>query len=85
MAKNQNLAKAKENKQDEFYTQISDIELEMKHYRSQFKDKIILCNCDDPYESNFFKPKKLKFIAKYLKKLDSYGSSQLQRIILSLN
>lgn len=69
MAKNQNLAKAKENKQDEFYTQISDIELEMKHYRSQFKDKIILCNCDDPYESNFFKYFAMNFNFLGLKKL----------------
>ena len=46
---------ARNEKKDEFYTSLSDIEIEMKYYRSQFKDKVILCNCDDPYESNFFK------------------------------
>ena len=51
----QDLRNAKEAKQDEFYTQLVDIELELKHYRDFFKNKIVLCNCDDPYESNFFK------------------------------
>ena len=46
---------AKENKTDEFYPQLTDIELELKHYKNYFKDKIVSCNCDDPYESNFFK------------------------------
>ena len=49
------LDKAKTNKKDEFYTQLSDIENELKHYRNHFKGKTILCNCDDPYEHNFFK------------------------------
>ncbi len=49
------LQKAKEQKKDEFYTQLSDIENELKHYRDQFRDKVVFCNCDDPYESNFFK------------------------------
>lgn len=56
MAKSANLGAAKNAKQDEFYTQLSDIEKEMRHYRRHFKDKTILCNCDDPFESNFFKP-----------------------------
>lgn len=46
---------AKREKADEFYTQLSDIEAELRHYKAYFKDKIVLCNCDDPYESNFFK------------------------------
>ena len=46
---------AKRNKADEFYTQLNDIELELKHYKDQFKDRVVFCNCDDPYESNFFK------------------------------
>ena len=46
---------AKRNKADEFYTQLNDIELELKHYKEQFKGKVVFCNCDDPYESNFFK------------------------------
>ncbi len=63
------LKDAKENKADEFYTALSDIEKELKHYRSQFKDKIILCNCDDPYESNFFKYFAMNFNYLGLKKL----------------
>lgn len=51
---NNNLHKAKANKKDEFYTQLSDIEKELKHYKKHFKDKVILCNCDDPRVSNFF-------------------------------
>ena len=53
-AKNLNLRKASTAKKDEFYTQLSDIENELKHYRKHFKDKVILCNCDDPRISNFF-------------------------------
>ena len=46
---------AKKNKNDEFYTQLSDIENELKNYKEHFKDKVVFCNCDDPRESNFFK------------------------------
>ena len=55
MSKNADLNAASKNKNDEFYTQLTDIEKELKHYRKYFKDKTILCNCDDPFESNFFK------------------------------
>ena len=55
MAGNSNLNDSARNKQDEFYTQLSLIESELKHYRQHFKGKTVLCNCDDPYESNFFK------------------------------
>ena len=55
MAKNANLHSAKNAKKDEFYTQLSDIENELKHYKSHFKDKVVYCNCDDPLASNFFK------------------------------
>jgi hypothetical protein len=48
------LKEAKVNKKDEFYTQLSDIEKELKHYKKHFKDKVVLCNCDDPRVSNFF-------------------------------
>ena len=51
---NKNLHSAKTNKKDEFYTQLSDIEKELKHYKNHFKDKVVLCNCDDPRVSNFF-------------------------------
>lgn len=45
---------ARNNKKDEFYSQLSDIERELKHYKPHFKDKIVYCNCDDPRVSNFF-------------------------------
>ena len=54
MASNQTLSRAKDAKKDEFYTSLSDIEKELKHYRKHFRDKTVLCNCDDPFESNFF-------------------------------
>ena len=63
------LKQAKDNKKDEFYTSLQDIEIEMKYYRSQFKDKTIFCNCDDPYESNFFKYFAMNFNFLGLKKL----------------
>ena len=49
------LTLAKKRKKDEFYTQLVDIENELKHYKEHFKDKVVLCNCDDPRKSNFFK------------------------------
>ena len=52
---NESLQKAAKAKADEFYTQLPDIEAELKHYKDHFKGKKILCNCDDPFESNFFK------------------------------
>lgn len=51
---NQSLSAAKTSKQDEFYTQLSDIEKELRHYTKHFKGKTVLCNCDDPRVSNFF-------------------------------
>ena len=61
---NANLHKAKIAKKDEFYTQFSDIENELKYYKNHFKDKVVYCNCDDPLASNFFKYFFLNF--KYL-------------------
>lgn len=61
--------KAKKNKADEFYTQLPDIEAEMRHYKEQFRGKVIFCNCDDPYESNFFKYFAMNFNFLGLKKL----------------
>ncbi len=69
MAKNNNLHKAKRAKADEFYTQLSDIENECKHYWEHFKGKTILCNCDDPRVSNFFRYFSLNFEHLGLKKL----------------
>lgn len=53
-AKNGSFQSAKDSKQDEFYTQLSDIEKELKHYKKHFKGKVVYCNCDDPRVSNFF-------------------------------
>ena len=66
---NKNLNAAKTAKKDEFYTQLSDIERELQHYWPHFRDKVVLCNCDDPYESNFFKYFALNFNQLGLKKL----------------
>lgn len=55
MAKNSSLNKAGIAKEDEFYTQLSDIDRELSHYTDFFRGKVVFCNCDDPYESNFFK------------------------------
>lgn len=52
--KNENLHAAKNSKKDEFYTQLADIERELKHYREHFRGKVVYCNCDDPRVSNFF-------------------------------
>lgn len=54
MAGNLLLNAAKGAKKDEFYTQLADIEKELRHYRKHFKEKTVLCNCDDPFESKFF-------------------------------
>lgn len=51
---NEKLRAANVAKKDEFYTQLSDIENELKHYKEHFKGKVVLCNCDDPRVSNFF-------------------------------
>lgn len=51
---NKNMRNAKKVKNDEFYTQLTDIEKEIKHYKDHFKDKVVFCNCDDPRVSNFF-------------------------------
>ena len=69
MAKNSDLNKANKAKKDEFYTQLADIEAELKHYRKHFKGKTVFCNCDDPYESNFFKYFAMNFNFLGLKKL----------------
>ena len=65
------LRNAKKNKNDEFYTQLSDIEKEMRHYKDFFEDKVVYCNCDDPFESNFFKYFATHFNTLKLKKLIS--------------
>ena len=63
------LQSAISNKKDEFYTQLSDIENELRHYRPHFKGQTVLCNCDDPRISNFFKYFALNFEVLGLKRL----------------
>ncbi len=55
MAGNENLHAAREARRDEFYTQLTDIANELRHYAPHFRGKTVLCNCDDPYESDFAK------------------------------
>ena len=76
---NANLHKASQAKKDEFYTQLIDIEKELKHYKEQFRGKVVYCNCDDPFESNFFKYFAANFNALGLKKLitTSYTKSPI--------
>lgn len=70
-ATNELLQKAKKSKSDEFYTQLSDIESELQHYKSHFANKVVYCNCDDPRISNFFKYFALNFKELGLKKIIS--------------
>ena len=83
---NKDLHKAKGAKKDEFYTQLSDIERELRYYEGHFKGKVVYCNCDDPYESNFFKYFALKFNFLGLKKLIAtcYVGSPIANTLLSL-
>ena len=83
---NKDLHKAKDAKKDEFYTQLSDIVRELKHYERHFKNKVVYCNCDDPYESNFFKYFAMNFNHLGLKKLIAtcYTGSPIANKQLSL-
>lgn len=74
------MSDAKKAKKDEFYTQLTDIERELQHYWAHFRGKIVLCNCDDPYESNFFKYFALRFNQLGLRKLicTCYNGSPVQ-------
>lgn len=83
--KNAQQNQAKKAKQDEFYTQRSDIEKELAHYKHHFKDKIVLCNCDDPFESEFFRYFAVNFNHLGLKKLiaTSYAGSPIQRTLFN--
>ena len=83
---NSNFHKASKAKKDEFYTQLIDIEKELKHYKEQFRGKVVYCNCDDPFESNFFKYFAANFNALGLKKLiaTSYKPSPIANTQLDL-
>ncbi len=81
-----NLHAAKQQKNDEFYTQLADVEGELKHYKEQFRDKVVFLNCDDPFESNFFKYFANNFKHLGLKKLiaTSYTKSPIAGTQLAL-
>lgn len=80
MARNKTLSNAKVAKKDEFYTQLVDIENELRHYAEHFRNKVVFCNCDDPYESNFFKYFAMNFNRLGLKRLIAtcYNGSPVQ-------
>ena len=83
---NAGLTAARTNKNDEYYTQLADIEAELRHYRHHFVGKTVLCNCDDPFESNFFKYFAMSFRRLGIKKLvaSCYSGSSVQGEQLSL-
>lgn len=87
MASNMDLNKANKAKKDEFYTMLADIEAELKHYRKHFKGKTVLCNCDDPFESNFFKYFAMNFNYLGLKKIIAtcYVNVRGQRLLVIVN
>src|SRR5271157_3442111 len=78
IATNKLLQKAKSEKNDEFYTILSDIERELRHYKRHFKNKVVLCNCDDPRVSNFFHYFSYNFEKLGLKKLIITGYKNAQ-------
>ena len=82
---NKNLHSAKRDKNDEFYTQLTDIENELRHYKKHFKDKVVLCNCDDPRISNFFHYFSYNFEWLGLKKLITVCYKNQERDLFSKN
>jgi hypothetical protein len=82
---NTNLKKAKKEKNDEFYTQLSDIEKELRHYKDHFRDKVVFCNCDDPRVSNFFHYFSYNFEKLGLKKLITTCYKNQERDLFSTN
>ncbi|MGD9718355.1 MAG: adenine-specific methyltransferase EcoRI family protein [Sulfurimonadaceae bacterium] len=84
-ALNKNLHSAKKGKNDEFYTQLEDIERELKHYKEHFKNKVVYCNCDDPRVSNFFHYFSYNFEKLGLKKLITTCYKNQNRDLFSQN
>ena len=87
MAKNDNssLGRAKKQKKDEFYTRLEDIERELAHYKQHFRDKTVLCNCDDPRVSNFFHYFSYQFETLGLKRLITTCYKNQERDLFSQN
>ena len=83
---NNNLHESKKSTNAEFYTLLPDIEKELKYYKEYFRWKVVFCNCDDPYESNFFKYFAMNFNFLWLKKLiaTSYSTSPIAHTQLTL-
>jgi hypothetical protein len=86
MASNKALSLRNRSPTDEFYTQLTDIEAELRHYKDQFRGKVVICNCDDPYESSFFQFFAMNFNHLELKRLitTSYSGSPITGEQLSL-
>src|SRR5258706_8865449 len=84
-ALNRSFYAARASKQDEFYTELSDIEKELKHYAAHFKSKKVLCNCDDPRVSNFFHYFTYNFEKLGLKKLITTCYKNQQADLFSKN
>lgn len=82
---NENLQAARKAKKDEFYTQLADIESELKHYKEHFQGKTVLCNCDDPRVSNFFHYFSYNFERLGLKKLITTCYKNQNRDLFSQN
>lgn len=82
---NHGLPGARKAKKDEFYTQLADIERELRHYKAQFKDKVVHCNCDDPRVSNFFHYFSYNFEKLGLKKLITTCYKSQERDLFSQN
>lgn len=82
---NTNLRKAEGAKKDEFYTQLSDIEKELRHYKDHFRGKVVFCNCDDPRVSNFFHYFSYNFENLGLKKLITTCYKNQERDLFSEN
>src|ERR1700752_4150054 len=83
--KNQSLNNAKDAKQDEFYTQLPDIERELRHYKPHFEGKVVYCNCDDPRLSNFFHYFSHNFERLGLKKMITTCYRSRERDVFSRN
>src|SRR4051812_7044256 len=84
-ASNNSLVGAKGAKKDEFYTQLPDIERELRHYKKQFKGKVVYCNCDDPRVSNFFHYFSYNFEKLRLRKLITTCYKSQERDLFSQN
>src|SRR6266568_9500289 len=82
---NSSLVRGQLAKADEFYTQLSDIERELKHYKKDFKNKVVYCNCDDPRISNFFHYFSYNFVKLGLKKLVTTCYKNQSRDLFSQN